>query len=150
MALTNDTIRRTIIALSGQKAGNNLVGAVGLYGGFVLNANASVKSSVGDITAIPDSGGAAGTYRVLFPTQNANIMSIDWLQVDGFTPRTPTTAETCAARVTGYNYDTTLKQWYVTVQIVLLSSNAVDATPPQNFVVGVRAAVTLNSAANAL
>lgn len=142
MSLSNDSKRRMSIALTSVPAGQNVIGAIGLFGGFVLNSNATVKLSTGDIQAAPDSGGAAGTYRVFFPLVNSMIQSIDWFDVQGFTPRTPTTAETCEARVTGYNYDTTLNQWYITVQIALLSDNSVDATPPQNFVVGVRAAVT--------
>lgn len=152
MGLTQDTRTRMVESLTDQTAGNNLIGAVGLYGGFVLNSDASVKQSVGDVIAIPDSGGAAGTYRVILnpATLNAQVQSIDWFEVKGFTPRTPTTAETVDARVTGYNFDSVLQQWYITVQIALLSDNAVDPTPPQNYVVGVRMAVTLNSTANKL
>lgn len=106
--------------------------------------------STGDIVAIPDSGGAVGTYRVLFPNINPLIQSIDWFQVDGFTPRSPTGVETCEARVCGYNQDATTKQWYITVQIVLISSGAVTATPPNGFSIGVRASVTYTPQANAL
>lgn len=148
--LSQNTKNRIVESLTSVDNGNQLIGAVGLYGGFVLNSNATVKLSTGDCQAAPDSGGAAGTYRVFFPAVNAQIQSIDWINVDGFTPRTPTTAETCQPRVTGYNYDTTLNQWYITVQIALLSDNTVDATPPQNFVVGVRASVTLKPTANRL
>jgi len=144
------TIRRVLTALSSQKSGNEILGSLGQYGGFRLNSNGTVASSSGDIVAIPDSGGAVGTYRVLMPSINNNIQSIDWVCVQGFTPRTPTGVETCDARVTGFNHDASTNQWYITVQVVLLSSGAVDATPPQGFTVGVRASVTLTPQANAL
>jgi hypothetical protein len=150
MSLTQGTKNRIVESLTSVNAGNELIGAVGLYGGFRVNSDASVASSAGDVSAAPDSGGAAGTYRVFFPAVNAQIKSIDWVDVQGFTPRSPAVAETCEARVTGWNFDTSLKQWYVTVQIALLSNNAVDATPPQNFTVGVRVAVTLLPTANRL
>ena len=149
-SLSQDTKNRIVEAVTSNTNGNQVIGSLGLYGGFVLNSDASVKQNTGDIQAAPDSGGAPGTYRVFFPAVNSQIQSIDWFNVSGFTPRNPTTAETCAARVTGYNYDTSLNQWYITVQIALLSDNSVDATPPQNFVVGVRAAVTLLPTANRL
>jgi hypothetical protein len=105
---------------------------------------------VGDVVVIPNPGGAIGTYRILFPNINASIQSISWFEVAGFTPRVPTGVETCAALVTGYNFDSSLNQWYITVQIVLLSNYSVTATPPQNFVVGVRTAVSLKPTANRL
>lgn len=148
--LSQDTKNRIVESVTSVTNGNQIIGALGLYGGFVLNNNASVKSNAGDIQAAPDSGGAAGTYRVFFPAVNAQIQSIDWFDVSGFTPRIPTGAETAAALVCGYNFDTTLKQWYITVQIVGIDSQAVLSTPPQNFVVGVRAAVTLLPSANQL
>lgn len=150
MSLSKDTQKRIVESLTLQSAGNELNGAVGLYGGFVLNHDATVKLSTGDIVAVPDSGGAPGTYRVMFPNANSLIQSIDWFSVSGFTPRIPTGVETDVARVTGYNFDSTLNQWYITVQIALLSDNSVDPTPPANFVVGVRVAVTLKPTANAL
>jgi len=147
--LSSDAKIRMIDALGSQSAGNEILGSMGFYGGFVLNSDASVKQSAGDIQAIPDSGGAPGTYRVLLTSAlNSQVKSIDWFSVKGFTPRNPTDAETCEARVTGYNFDSTKSQWYITVQIALLSSQAVTATPPQNFVVGVRMAATLKSTSN--
>lgn len=148
--LSQNTKKRIVESVTAVANGNEIIGALGLYGGFVLNSNASVKSNAGDIQAAPDSGGAAGTYRVFFPAVNAQIQSIDWFQVSGFTPRVPTGVETAAALVCGYNYDTSLKQWYITVQIVGIDSQAVLSSPPQNFVVGVRAAVTLKPTANNL
>jgi hypothetical protein len=147
-SISKGTIRRLNTAVGSVPAGNEILGSLGQLGGFVVNSDASVKLSSGDCVAVPDSGGAAGTYRVMFPNINSDIQSIAWFDVAGFTPRTPTGVETCAARVCGYNFDATLKQWYITVQIVLLSSGAVDPTPPQNFVVGVRAAFVLTPQAN--
>jgi len=148
--LSQDTKNRIVESVTAVSNGNEIIGALGLYGGFVLNSNASVKSNAGDVQAAPDSGGAAGTYRVFFPAVNAQIQSIDWINVAGFTPRNPTGVETAAALVCGYNFDTSLKQWYITVQIVGIDSQAVLSTPPQNFVVGVRASVTLLPSANNL
>ena len=150
MALSNQTKRRIVIALADRTSGNEVIGAIGVYGGFRVNHDASVQLSAGDCIAVPDSGGAPGTYRVMFPSINSQIQSIDWVDVQGFTPRSPTGAETDTARVTGYNFDSSLKQWYITVQIALLSNNAVDPTPPANFTIGVRASVTLLPTANAL
>lgn len=148
MSLSQNTKTRIVEALTAVKQGNELIGAVGVYGAFRVNADATVQSSTGDIVAIPDSGGAAGTYRVLMPSINSQIQSIDWIDVGGFTPRAPTGVETVSARVCGFNFDVTLKQWYITVQLVLLSSGAVDATPPAGFTTGVRVAVTLLPTAN--
>ncbi|CAM6004815.1 unnamed protein product [Sphagnum balticum] len=150
MALSNGTKRRMVIALADRNAGNEVIGAVGLYGGFRIGASAAVASSSGDCQAVPDSGGAPGTYRVMFPAVNAQIQSIDWLNVSGFTPRNPTAAETAAALVTGFNFDPSLKQWYITVQIVGIDSQAVLSSPPVGFTIGVRASVTLLQSANAL
>jgi hypothetical protein len=149
MSILKDTIRRTIIALASKTAGNNLLGAVGLYGGARITASAdTVAYSTGDISVQLDSGGAPCTYRVTFPNANANIASIDWIDVGGFTPRAPSGVETLTALVTGYNYDTTLNQWYITVQIVTLGTGAaVSAVTAAGFVIGVRAAVTLNPGA---
>jgi hypothetical protein len=149
-SLSNGTIRRLIIALADQKAGNEVLGSLGQLGGFRLGASAAIASSSGDCVAIPDSGGAPGTYRVLFPNVNANIQSIAWFEVLGFTPRTPTGVETAVPLVCGYNLDTTRNQWYITVQIVSNTTYAVLSSPPTGFVVGVRAAFTFNPTANAL
>lgn len=146
MALLKDTIRRVMIALSSKTAGNNLLGAIGLYGGARITASAdTVAYSTGDVSLALDSGGAPCTYRATFPNANANIQSIDWIQVDGFTPRVPSGVETLLARVTGYNYDTTLNQWYITIQVVNASDgSAASAVTSAGFVIGVRASVTLN------
>lgn len=84
--LTAGTIRRVLTSLSSQKSGNEVLGALGQYGGFRVNGSGIVTVSTGDITAIADSGGAVGTYRVLFPNINNGIQSIDWFEVAGFTP----------------------------------------------------------------
>lgn len=142
------TIRRVITALSSQKSGNEVLGSLGQYGGFSLNSDASIKVQSGDIAVIPNPGGAPGTYRVLFPNVNSNIQSLDWFHVAGFTPRSPTGVETAAALVCGYNQDASTNQWYITVQIVGIDSQAVLSSPPQNFVVGVRAAMSFVPQAN--
>jgi hypothetical protein len=92
-----------------------------------------------------------GSYRV-YPQVNGAIKSIDWMNVNGFTPRNPGASETAAAGVTGYGIDTALSinPWYITVQIQTIGTGAIDATPPQNFVVGVACAVTLTSQSNPL
>jgi hypothetical protein len=149
-SLSNGTIRRLIIALAEQKAGNEVLGSLGQLGGFRLGAAGAVASSSGDVQAVVDSGGAEGTYRVFFPNVNANIQSIAWFQVSGFTPRTPTTNETCQALVTGFNLDTTRNQWYITVQMASITNGTYLASPPSGFVVGVRAAFTFVPQANAL
>jgi hypothetical protein len=149
-SLSKDTIRRMIIAMTSQTAGNQILGSLGQLGGFQLGSSAAVASSSGDISAVPDSGGAPGTYRVYFPNVNANIQSISWFEVAGFTPRAPTGVETAQALVCGYNLDTTLNQWYITIQIVPIGGGAVIADPPTGFVVGVRAAFTFVPQANAL
>jgi hypothetical protein len=148
--LSQGTKNRIVESLTSVDSGNQLIGAVGLYGGFRVNGSGIVTTSTGDVSAAADSGGAVGTYRVFFPAVNAEIQSLDWVNVDGFTPRAPTGVETCTALVTGFNYDTSLNQWYITVQIVLLSDYAVTATPPNGFTIGVRASVTLKPTANRL
>jgi hypothetical protein len=147
-SISKGTIRRLNTAVGSVPAGNEILGSLGQLGGFSVNADASIKVQQGDISVVPDSGGAAGTYRVMFPNVNSDIQSIAWFEVKGFTPRAPTGVETADARVCGYNFDATLKQWYITVQIVLLSSGAVDATPPAGFAIGVRAAFVLTPQAN--
>jgi hypothetical protein len=149
-SLSQDTKNRIVTSVTDVYAGNQIIGSLGLIGGFQLGASAVVAKSTGDIQAIPDSGGAPGTYRIIFPYANSQIQSINWFEVAGFTPRNPTSVETAAALVTGYNYDASLKQWYITVQIVSNTSWAVLSSPPTGFVVGVRVAVTLLPSANQL
>jgi len=152
MALLNTTIRRLVIALTGQKAANNVIGAVGLYGGcFITPSTDDVAYSTGDCSIVPDSGGAPCTYRCYFPAVNSQIQSIDWFVVKGFTPRDPSGVETLDALVTGYNQDSTTGQWYITIQVVTYGTGAaVDAVTSAGFVIGVRAAVTLLPTANPL
>ena len=149
MAISKSTKRRVITALSSQPAGNEILGSLGASGGFSVNSDASLKVVQGDIS-VAGSPGHAGAYRVYFPHINDQIKSIDWFDVSGFTPRNPNGVETCAALVTGYNQDATTHQWYVTVQIVALADWSLQATPPQNFVIGIRAAFSLKPQANAL
>lgn len=147
-SISKSTIRRLNTAVGSVPSGNEILGSLGQLGGFSVNADASIRVNGGDIVAIPNPGGAAGTYRALFPNINGDIQSLAWASVRGFTPRSPTAVETADARVCGYNQDATTKQWYVTIQIVDISTGAVLATPPAGFVVGVRAAFVLTPQAN--
>jgi hypothetical protein len=139
-SLSKDTNKRVIESVTSLYSGNQVLGSLGQLGGFQLGSGAAIAVNSGDIMAIPDPGGAPGTYRALFPNVNKGIMSLSWFQVDGFTPRTPTGVETAKALVCGYNQDSTTLQWYITIQIVGITSNAVLSDPPTGFVVGVRAA----------
>lgn len=152
MGLLNQTCKRLIIALTGRQYGQNVAGAIGLYGGARITGSAdTVAYSTGDVSVALDSGGAPCTYRVTFPALNAQIKSIDWIDVGGFTPRAPSGVETLTALVTGYNFDSTLNQWYITVQIVSLGSGSpVSAVTSAGFVLGVRASVTYLPSAFAL
>ncbi len=151
-SLSNGTIRRVCTSLGSVPSGNEVLGSLGQLGGFQLGADGVIASSSGDVTAIPDPGGAIGTYRILFPNINGNIQTISWFEVAGFTPRNPTTTETACALVTGYNQDATTLQWYITVQIAGITSGAwLGGTPsniPTGFVVGCRAAFVFTPQAN--
>jgi hypothetical protein len=149
-SLSYGTIRRLIQAVAGQKSGNEILGSLGQYGGCQLGASAAIAVQSGDTSVIPDPGGALGTYRIQFPNVNGNIQSIAWFNVNGFTPRIPTGVETAKALVCGYNQDATTKLWYITVQIVGITSNAVLSDPPTGFVIGVRAAFVYTPQANRL
>lgn len=151
MGLLNQTCKRLIIALSGRQYGQNVAGAIGLYGGARITAsNDTVQYSTGDVALALDSGGAPCTYRATFPAVNAQIQSIDWIDVGGFTPRAPSGVETLKALVTGYNYDNTLNQWYITIQVVNLDGSAASVVTSAGFVIGVRASVTYLQSAFAL
>ena len=147
-SLSKSTIRRLNTAIASVPSGNEILGSLGQLGGFQLGAGGAIASNSGDIQAIPNPGGAPGTYRVLFPNVNGNIQSIAWFDVHGFTPRNPTTNETCQALVTGYNLDSTTHQWYITIQMASISTGDYLSSPPTGFVVGVRAAFTYNAQAN--
>ena|SRR5271165_1431258 len=151
-SLSQDTKNRIVEALTSTSNGNQLLGSLGLYGGARINASAdTVAYSTGDISLALDSGGAPCTYRVYFPNVNAQIQSIDWIDVKGFTPRSPSAVETLDCLVCGYNYDTTLNQWYVTVQVVTYGTGAaVSTVTSAGYVIGVRVAVTLKPTANQL
>jgi hypothetical protein len=149
-SLSSATDRVVVQALASQPAGNQVLGSLGALGGFQLGSAGAIAASSGDCVAIPDSGGAPGTYRVIFPNLNAEIQSIAWANVAGFTPRIPTGVETAAALVCGYNQDATTLQWYITVQIVNIQTQAVLSSPPTGFVVGVRAAFIFTPQANKL
>jgi hypothetical protein len=139
-SLTKDTNIRVVEAVTSVYSGNQVLGSLGQLGGCQLGASAAIANNSGDVVIIPDPGGAAGTYRALFPYVNAGIQGIAWFEVNGFTPRIPTGVETAKALVCGYNQDATTKQWYITIQVVGITSNAVLSDPPTGFVIGVRAA----------
>jgi hypothetical protein len=149
--LSANDITRVQTATGSQQAGNDVVGTIGLKGGFACtNTGGVLGSPVGPFTVIPETGPNVGCYRV-YPTYPAgSIKSIDYFNVNGFTPRNPTTAETAAAMVTGFNIDPANNQWYITVQIATLGTWALLATPPSNFVVGVEMAITFQPSANPL
>lgn len=151
-SLSQDTKNRIVEAVTNVTNGNQIIGSLGLYGGARINASAdTVAYSTGDISLALDSGGAPCTYRVFFPQVNSEIQSIDWIDVKGFTPRVPSGVETLDCLVCGYNYDTTLNQWYITIQIVTYGTGAaVSAVTSAGYVVGVRASVTLKPTANRL
>lgn len=151
-SLTQGTKNRIVESVTSVDAGNQLIGSLGLLGGARINASAdTVAYSVGDVSVALDSGGAPCTYRVTFPNANAQIQSINWIDVKGFTPRVPSGVETLDCLVCGYNYDPTLKQWYITIQIVTYGTGAaVSVVTSAGYVIGVRAAVTLLPTANRL
>ena len=163
-------------AVGEQQAGNAILGVIGLKGGFACNTDGSVMA--GSVTGpfIVNQGSvygeAAGVYRVYpqayaqpkgnpqsghyipqftpYKGNQGTIKSIDFINVNGFTPRNPSASETAAAGMTGWNIDAANGQWYITVQIQTIGTGALLSTPPANFVVGVECAVTLSSDANPL
>jgi hypothetical protein len=151
-SLSQETKNRIVESVTGVTAGNQIIGSLGLYGGARITASAdTVAYSTGDVSVALDSGGATCTYRVTFPGISSEIQSIDWIDVKGFTPRAPSGVETLDTLVCGYNYDPTLKQWYITIQIVTYGTGAaVSTVTSAGYVVGVRASVTLLPTANRL
>lgn len=175
MISAND-VKRLQHAVGEQQAGNNILGVIGLKGGFACNTDGSVMagSVTGPFIVNPGSvyGEAAGVYRVYpqaygpsvgnpqsgaykpsfvpYQGQKGTIKSIDFINVQGFTPRNPSASETAAAGMTGWNIDAANGQWYITVQIQTIGTGAILSSPPANFVVGVECAVTLSSNANPL
>lgn len=151
-SLSQDTKNRIVEAVTSVNNGNQIIGSLGLYGGARITASAdTVAYSTGDISLALDSGGAPCTYRVYFPNVNSEIQSIDWIDAKGFTPRAPSGVETLDTLVCGYNYDTSLNQWYVTIQIVTYGTGAaVTTVTSAGYVVGIRVAVTLKPTANRL
>ncbi len=151
-SLTQDTKNRIVEAVTNVTNGNQIIGSLGLMGGARINASAdTVAYSTGDISVALDSGGAPCTYRVTFPNVNSEIQSINWFEVKGFTPRAPSGVETLDCLVCGYNYDTTLNQWYITIQIVTYGTGAaVSAVTAAGYVIGVRMSPTLLPTANRL
>lgn len=149
--LSAKDITRVQTAVASQEAGNDVVGTIGLKGGFACNGSGAViaGSSTGPFTFVKDSGGTAGTYRAYpnFPAHS--ILSLDNIVVGGFTPRSPSAAETTLAQVCGYNLDAANNKWYITIQEADFTG-ALQASLPTKFVIGVQCAVTFASSANPL
>lgn len=168
-------VTRLQSAVGSQQAGNNILGVIGLKGGFACTSGGGVLGPVvGPFVVVPGSafGEPAGVYRVYpqaygpgvgnpqsgavtpsfapYSGQQGTISSIDFINVAGFTPRNPGATETASALMTGWNIDAANGQWYITVQISTLTTGAILNSPPSNFVVGVECAVTLSSNANPL
>ena len=159
-------IKQLQTAVASQEGGNNIYGAIGLRGGFACTSSGGVLGPViGPFNVVPGPaiGEPAGVYRVypLAPGPTAGtyipysgakgtITGIDFFNVNAFTPRAPGVSETASALVTGYNTDAANGQWYITVQISTLTTGAILATPPNNFVVGVEVAVSLSPSSNPL
>lgn len=163
-------------AVADQVAGNNILGVLGMKGGFACNADGTVfaGSVTGPFVVVPGAafGEPAGVYRcypqaygqpvgnpqsgaytphfVPYTGVQGTIQSIDFINVSGFTPRNPSASETAAASITGYGLDAANGQNYITVQIQTIGTGAPLTTPPAHFVVGVECAVTLSKNANPL
>lgn len=151
-SLSQDTKNRIVEAVTNNVNGNQVIGSLGLMGGaFITPSSDVVAYSTGDVAVVADSGGAPCTYRVLFPMVNSQIQSINWFDVKGFTPRNPNGVETLDCLVTGYNYDTSLNQWYITIQIVTYGTGAaVSEVTSAGYVIGVRMSPSLLPTANRL
>jgi hypothetical protein len=145
--LTSQTIKRLIIALTGRIYGQNVAGAIGLYGNAVLGAAGATGTSAGD-WVLSGSGGEY-TFTLANPALNQQVASLDYVQVEGFTPRAAGATETCIAGVTGYGQNAS-GQWYINVQTETLTTGALLASPPTGFTFEVRAAVSYNYSAYAL
>lgn len=151
-SLSQNTKNRVVEAVTSVNSGNQVLGSLGVYGGARINNSAdTVAYSTGDISVALDSGGAPCTYRITFPNINSQIQSIDWFEVKGFTPRSPSAVETLDTLVCGYNYDNTLNQWYITIQVVTYGTGAaVSTVTSAGYVVSCRMACTLLPTANQL
>lgn len=171
--MTAKDVTRLQTAVGQQQAGNNILGAIGLKGGFACNSSGQViaGSVTGPFVVVPDSSGTVGAFRAYpqaFGTPVGNpqsghstpafapytgaqgtITSIDNVQVGGFTPRGPGVSETTIAQVTGFAIDTANNQYYITIQQATFSG-ALQGSLPSKFVVGIQCAVTLSSNANPL
>lgn len=144
-----DDIKRLQHAVASQQAGNDVYGAIGLKGGFATDGAAVIAGSpTGPFVVVPDSGGTPGTFRA-YPQVNGQILSLDNIVVSGFTPRSPSAAETTIAQVTGYNIDAANKKWYITIQLADFTG-ALQGSLPAKYVVGVQCAVTFSANSNPL
>lgn len=144
-----DDIKRLQTAVASQQAGNDIFGTIGLKGGFAAGSSGQVLAPAsGPFVVVPDSGGTPGTYRA-YPQVNGKILSIDNIVVSGFTPRSPSAAETTIAQVCGYNIDAANNQWYITIQEADFTG-ALQGSLPAKFVIGIQCAITLSSQSNPL
>lgn len=166
-------VSRLQSAVGSQPAGNDILGVIGLKGGFAVNSSGGViaGSVTGPFVVVPDSGGTPGTYRaypqaygqpvgnpqsgasapsfVPYTGRQGQIVSLDNIVVSGFTPRIPSASETTIAQVCGYNIDAANNQWYITIQQATFAG-ALQGSLPSKFVIGVQCAVSLSSSANPL
>lgn len=140
MALSLKTRRVLASALANNSSASEVNGAIGAWGGFQVNSDASLASVQGDFSVSVQAGIETGSYQLRFadPTLNAQVLGFQFISAQGFTPRAAQTAETCEARVTGYNKDSN-GQWYISIQIATISTGAINPTPPAGFVIGIEA-----------
>src|SRR5580658_11247553 len=77
---------------------HQLLGLIGVQGGFSINSNLTINTVQGDIKVIPDPNGTGyACYRVEFNNDvnqliqsQSNILNFN---ISGFSPRNPTTTE---------------------------------------------------------
>jgi hypothetical protein len=147
--MNSDDINRVQTAVGSQQSGNDVVGTMGLKGGFACNSSGHVTFQSGPFTVLPDSGGAVGTYRAYPNFPAGSIVSLDNITVGGFTPRSPSASETTQALVTGFNIDTANNKWYITIAQADFTG-ALQGSLPTKFVIGIQCAVTFAASANPL
>jgi hypothetical protein len=122
---------------------HQLLGVIGVQGGFSINTNLTVNTVDGNITVIQDPNGTGyATYRIelsneynKFIQSSANILNFN---ISGFSPRNPTVTEPYQALCTGFGLDGSSGNWYFTVTIANWSGVAQNTLtlPSSLFVVG--------------
>jgi hypothetical protein len=155
MVLSNGATAANIFWLVGSSATLNS-GTAGTFQGNVIaqvsitdtlggTVNGSLAALTGAVTlsaasAVSAVSAAFAQYYLYFnPFPNSQIKSIQYFNMNGFTPRNPSVAESQQPYVTGYNKDGN-GNWYVSFYIGDMLGNAV-ASPNQDFVVGFQASV---------